>query len=390
MKSLASLLLLVLSAFVIASLPGTAAEESYEINVILSLTGPLAFLGSKEADSLRALEGLVNTTGGIRGRTLKFVVADDGSNPQVSVQIMSSLIAKKVPVVLGPSASATCEAVQPLVEKGGPLLYCYSPNIFPQAGSYMFLSAPLMDDVQPVMMRFFKSRGWKRIAVIVSNNATGADFDRRLDGTIAAPEFRDLTFVAREHFNPTDITLSAQVARLKAAGPQVLLTAAIGPAFGNVLHAIRDAGLDLPVWTLGGNMTYAIMEQYMAFLPRELYMNGARGILPDPTATGAVKKAQTTYFDALKVAKVRPEFMTQVPWDPSSIVVDALRRLGPEATAGQLHEYLANLKGWAGIEGVYDFSMLSQRGIGQSAAAMFQWDARKNDFVMVFPTSRAR
>jgi len=47
--------------------PPAHAAEPYEINAILSLTGPFAFLGTSEAASLRTLEPLVNKAGGING-----------------------------------------------------------------------------------------------------------------------------------------------------------------------------------------------------------------------------------------------------------------------------------------------------------------------------------
>jgi branched-chain amino acid transport system substrate-binding protein len=57
------------------------AAEPYEINVILSLTGYAAFIGTQEAASLGALEAVENKNGGINGRPIKFVITDDASNP---------------------------------------------------------------------------------------------------------------------------------------------------------------------------------------------------------------------------------------------------------------------------------------------------------------------
>jgi branched-chain amino acid transport system substrate-binding protein len=362
---------------------GAAAEPPYELNAILSLTGGAAFLGTKEQPSLRALEMLVNSTGGIRGRELKIVVHDDGSNPQTAVQIATQLIAKKVPVILGPTLTADCGAVQGLVEKNGPVTYCYALPSIPQPGSYYFVQAPSLDDVVPALFKFAKSRNWKRIAIVTSTDASGQDFDRRVDRVIARPEFRELAIVEHQHFNITDPTVSAQMTRIKAAKPDVLMSFTVGTPFATLLRGINDAGLDLPVYASGGNMTYAQMEAYSAFLPKELYFNGNEGIVPDPDAKGAVKKAQQTYFDALKKAGVRPEFMTEIPWDPTMIIVDALRKLGPDATAQQIHTHIEGLRGWTGIEGTYDFTNHDQRGIGEPAVAFFRWDHAKKDFIMV-------
>ena len=46
------------------------------------------------------------------------------------------------------------------------------------------------------------------------------------------------------------------------------------------------------------------------------------------------------------------------------IVVDALRHLAPNASAAQVRDYILQLKGYAGINGLYDFEAVPQRGLG--------------------------
>src|ERR1700730_7526677 len=73
--------------------PGSVmADEPYELNVITSLTGPLAFVGETEVESLQLVEASVNRTGGIKGRSIHFVVYDDATNPQNAVQLLNQLI----------------------------------------------------------------------------------------------------------------------------------------------------------------------------------------------------------------------------------------------------------------------------------------------------------
>ena len=130
---LAVLALLLPSA---AGIPAFAQGAPVEINTILALTGPAGFIGSSEQKSLGILENLVNKSGGIKGRPVKFVIADDQSNPAVSVQLTNGLIAKKVAVILGPTFTATCLADGPLLAKTGPVDYCLSPSIAPAAEQF--------------------------------------------------------------------------------------------------------------------------------------------------------------------------------------------------------------------------------------------------------------
>src|ERR1700722_17634087 len=98
---------LVAAIALLAGLPGpSGAAEPYEINVILSLTGFAAFAGKEIVDALHLVEDEVNNTGGIQGRPIKFAISDDTSNPQVTVQLMTALVAKRAPIVIGSDLTA--------------------------------------------------------------------------------------------------------------------------------------------------------------------------------------------------------------------------------------------------------------------------------------------
>jgi branched-chain amino acid transport system substrate-binding protein len=364
--------------------PVTAADP-YELNVLLPLTGPLAFVGASQSKALLALQDVVNSGGGIKGRPLKLVILDDGSNPQTAIELTTQLIAKHVPVILGSAAAGSCSAMFPLVDKAGPVTYCFSPTVHPRSGGYSFMSGPAIEDTQPVLLRFFRARGLTNIALLASNDANGQDFERQLDTTLALPEFRTMTVVAREHFNLSDISVAGQIARIKAAKPGFLIAFTSGTPFGTVLRGASDAGLDVPIYSSGGNMAYAQMAQYASFLPKELYLNAARGVVFDATATGKVKAAQGVFFDAMRKAGIRPEYSHLIVWDPAMLVIDALRAVGPDAGADRLHDYIEHLQNWTGAEGSYDFTSGNQRGATQPAVALVRWDAANATWLMADP-----
>jgi hypothetical protein len=65
------------------------------------------------------------------------------------------------------------------------------------------------------------------------------------------------------------------------------------------------------------------------------------------------------------------------------IVVNALRRFGPDATAAQIHDYVENLRGWGGVTGVYDFHAIPQRGLGLNGGSMYHWDPAADAIAVV-------
>ena len=67
-------------------------------------------------------------------------VALDGLSFTVAPGEVTGFVEKKVPLILGPSFTATCQADGPLVAKTGPVDYCLSPSIAPAPGSFQYSS----------------------------------------------------------------------------------------------------------------------------------------------------------------------------------------------------------------------------------------------------------
>lgn len=373
----------VLTMLVGAARLDAADPVPVEVNVILPTTGAAALLGSKEAEALGVLEAMVNKTGGIRGRPLKFAIADDGSNPQTTVQLANQLIAKKVSVIIGSSVSPMCRAIEPLVAKSGPFTYCLSPIIQPQPGSYMFSANVGTKDFLPVTLRYFRSRGWTRIAMLMTTDTSGKDYEEALTAALAGPDGTGMQLVAREHYNPQDLSVAAQIATVKAANPQVLATFSTGTAFGAVLRGAGDAGLTVPIFASASNMSPVQLQAYRPF-GKELYFVAGAGAALDPSR-GAQHNAQVAYFNAFRDQHVRAEYLHTIAWDPTMIVVEALRRFGPDASAAQIHDWVEGLHDWAGVTGVYDFRAIPQRGLGVNGAAIYRWDPGIDEISIVPP-----
>jgi len=129
---------LIAAGALLASLSSAAvAAGTYDINVVLPLTGSAAFVGQGEKDSLLALQDQINAAGGIADGKLNFIFHDDQTQPQLAVQLTTQIVGSQPAVVMGSSLVAMCLAMAPLVTNG-PLQYCLSPGIHPKGGSYVF------------------------------------------------------------------------------------------------------------------------------------------------------------------------------------------------------------------------------------------------------------
>ena len=363
---------------------GTArAASPYEINVVLSLTGAGAFLGVSESKTVQAIETLVNKTGGINGQSVHFVFADDQSSPQVAVQLTNGLVAQHVPVMLGPSYTSTCYAVLPIV-KNGPVQYCYAPTVHTTAPSFTFSGSASSKDLALAGIRYFREHRITKIALLVTTDSTGQDGESVVREDLGLRENASMSLVAIEHFNPADISIAAQITRLKASGAQAVIAWVAGTPFGTVLKGAVDGDLGLPILTNSGNLNNAQMAQYAAFLPKELYFTGYRFQAYRTAGPGPVRDADMQFIKAMRsIGVAEPDAGYEQAWDATMIVVDALRHLGTNASAEQLRSYIAAMHGYAGINGIMDFRDGLQRGLKDNAAVIVRWDAGGKTWVPV-------
>lgn len=338
-------------------------------------------MGRGFAATLAVIEEIVNKSGGIRGRPIRFVVSDGQSNPQIVVQLLDGLIARNVPVVIGPNQTAECRAALPLVGSG-PVIYCLSPQISPPVGSFAFSAGVTTLTSIEGLLEYFRARGWYKVGVIASTDATGQEAEQEIDRAFGVEKAE--TIVDREHFSPSDISVAAQMSHLAGSGAQVMLAWTTGTPFATVLRGAFEAGIDIPIAGSNGNLSYSQLEQVHAYVPKELLFIG----IPSSTSVallpnGPLKKAEMTYIDAFRAAGIRPEIGQYQIWDEVWIIIDALKHLGLDATAVQIRDYISNLRGWVGVHGTYDFRAFPGRGLGSSSLVVARWDATRDSWINV-------
>ena len=358
--------------------PASAQPAPVKIDVIISLTGSASFVGKDQTDALHVLESYVNKNGGIAGRPVQFAVHDDASNPQVAVQLANQIIATKAAVILGPSVTATCQAVSAIVVDKGPVSYCLAPPIAPPANSYVFAASMPAIVADGSILKYLRLRGFKRYAFIVSTDASGQTNEKAADVALALPENAGVHVVEREYFAPTDVSIAAQAAKVKASDADVIVVWCAGTPFGTVLRSLADANVTLPVMTTGANYSATQLAQYVSFLPKDLYLTGYPFLVPQMIESPPHKAAIKTMLDVFHAAGLEPS-PGAVPyvWDPAMMVIAGLRKLGPDATATQLRDYILGIRDFVGINGRYDFSSGNQHGLTAESQVIVRWDAAR-------------
>lgn len=361
-----------------------AASAPYKINVILPLSGGIAFLGTAEQSSLKHLQSwLQKNHMSVGGRPVRFVFHDDQSSPQVAVQIASQLLSENPKVIIGPAIVAMCNATAPLM-RDQTVMYCTSPGIYPKAGSYIFSSSVATYDLLKAQFQYFSAKGIDRIALITTTDGSGQDAQRNVRKLLKLPQFSKMKLVENESFNRGAISASAQIQRIKAANPQAIIAWTTGASIGTVFKAISNANVQVPVVTTDGNMTYAQMRAYKGFLPTTLYIPSPEWLPNQPVnALPQQKAAKNAFYAAFAKTGTTPDAAASFSWDPGVLVVSALRHIGPQATAAQIRNYISKMTNVGGVDGIYDFVKIPQRGLGSKSAYVTKWSRKQHTWIAV-------
>jgi len=385
MKAHTARIVLCAAATLLAGVGAQAAGEPSTFDVVIPLTGNGAFLGSVQKQNIEVTEKVINEQGGLHGNPVHFVFHDDETSPQTAVQLTTEILANHPPVVFGSTISGICNAMTPLMQDG-PVHYCFSPSVRPKPGGYEFTAQIASRDQQAALMRFFQAKGWKRVALITTTDASGQDADKAIGALLKDPQFKDMQLVADEYFNPADVGITAQIARIAAAKPDVIVSWATAAAGATVFRALIQAGLDLPTAASGSNMTYGQMTQYASFLPKQLYFGVSAWAAHGSAATdlpAPVLAEQRKFFAMMATAGLHPDASADIGWDTVRLVIAALNKLPPGASAADLHDALEHLDNYPGIDGIYNFTRVPQRGLDLNNAIVVRWDASAKDWAPV-------
>ncbi len=361
----------------------TSTKSPYVVHAIVSETGAASFLGSREAKSLEALAKQVNATGGIDGHPVQMDIQDNQSSPSTAVSYATKLISSGVPFILNGSVVAVDSAVDALAGPNGPFIYDLSPGVHPKAGSMVFSAGLSTGFMAQAYLTYLKSQGLTKIAAITSTDGSGKDGFDELQATLKEPQFSSFQLVTHQTFDPSAVSVTTQLSVIKAAHPQALVIWTTGTPLGVVLNGMSSLGMnDLPTFTTDGNSIHAELIHFSSILPKKFYIPNAPLYLPTSDISNPQVRAQVSTFDkAIAQVGGHASVAWGLSWDPAQLLIGAVKKLGINATAKQIQNYMQNLSNVPGIFGMYNTSVTDHRGLAGSDETVTLWNG--NSFTPV-------
>jgi len=236
-----------------AAEPGVTAD-SLKIGILGSLTGPFAIFGSGNLAGATLAFEQANAAGGIHGRKLEWLSLDDESSPPKGIAAYKRLVGpEQVFAVFGPSASAVGQAmVQTFKTSTTPTFISVfsTPIVTDPPLPNVFRTGPMNDREQGVAIANYALDHLKakRVALIRQSDeygkSGGESVLQRLKARGAEP-------VALEVFNVYDTDFNAQLTKIAAARPDVLVVYGYPNPSAIITRQARQLGVEGVV--LGSN-----------------------------------------------------------------------------------------------------------------------------------------
>src|SRR2546426_4994682 len=165
------LALLALVGAAVVGVPGPSlAQQPIRIGAALSLTGKDALQGGYGREGYLLCQKHVNGQGGVLGRSIEFVINDDGSEEQTAVRLYEKLITEeKVDAVLGPYGGPTTDAVADVTEKHRKLMiapFAAATSIWEKGRRYLVMVLSPTEGLPEGVLDLAARHGLKTLAVI--------------------------------------------------------------------------------------------------------------------------------------------------------------------------------------------------------------------------------
>ena len=227
-----------------------AAEDTIKIGIPVGLSGANSVVAPSVVQSAELAAAEINAAGGILGRMVELVVADDGSGAQGAQKAFDSLVfQKEVDVLISMETSAARNAGLPIVNRGKvPFIYTsfYEGR---SCSPWMYVNAWVPEQqVAPIVDHFMSTKSAKTYYLIGSDYAFGRGM---LEFTRTYIEQQGGTVLGEEYLPLGGTDWTAIISKMKSAGPDALITSTAGGAPNVTLtKQLRAAGVDLPYGNL--------------------------------------------------------------------------------------------------------------------------------------------
>ncbi|MEG6584409.1 ABC transporter substrate-binding protein [Dendrosporobacter sp. 1207_IL3150] len=325
-----------------SSTSSTNAKE-IKIGANYELTGGIANFGNQTLNGIKLAFKEVNANGGVLGKQLVLVTADNKSEPSEAANAITKLITQdKVKAILGPVSSSNVLATTQIAQDNKvPVITATATNpkvTFDngQVKSQIFRSC-FIDPFQGTVMANFavKSAKAKTAAIYIDNSS---DYSKGLAQFFEEGFVKNGgTIVAKEAFLQKDQDFKATLTKIKATNPDVIFIPAYYEEVGKIVKQARELGINQPLLGTDGWDDPKLVEiAGAAALNNGFFSNHYSPQDTDPNVVKFVEAYKKEYGQ-------EPSALAALGYDSALMLIDAIKRAGSDEPA-KIREALEQTK----------------------------------------------
>jgi len=315
------LALVMVAVLTVMALSGCAGSGKIKIGTIQPISGQVATYGVQTRNAVQMAVDEINKNGGVLGKQIELVVADDEANPEKTVNAFKRQATQDKIIGLVGALTSKC-SLSITKEAQDRKIVMISPSstndAVTSAGDYIF-RACYNDSFQgQVVAKFaFDNLKGTKAAILFDNTN---DYSKGLRDNFSK-KFQELggTIVAEEAYATGDADFSAQITKIKGANPEVIFLPDYYSTVSLIAKQIRAAGLTVPM--LGADGWDEIANNAGDEVVGCYYSNHYSPDADDPEVKAFVEKYKAAYKDT-------PNALAALGYDATYILVDAIAKAG--------------------------------------------------------------
>lgn len=355
----------VLTALVLGSvLAGLAAgcgggekkADTIKVGANLEMTGGSASYGISSKNAIELAFKEINEKGGINGKQLELVVADNKSEAAEATNAMQKLVSQdNVVAVIGPNLSSSVIAASAINNSAKVL------DIAPMATNpYVTVDQAsgktkdfnyrtcFIDPFQGTVMAKFATAelGVGNAAILIDNSS---DYAKGL------AQFFKENFVkeggavtAEESYLQKDTDFKATLTKIKATNPEFLYVPGYYQEVGLIVKQARELGMNMPIAGGDGWDSAKMPEIAGAAALNNTYFSS----LYSPEDSSDINKNFVAAYE--KAYGQKPDVFAALSYDSALLVAEAIKNAGSTEPA-KISEAMAKINGFSGVSGSVTF-----------------------------------
>jgi branched-chain amino acid transport system substrate-binding protein len=360
--------------FVFAQSACTKKDNANEIRIghFASMTGNEATFGKSTDSGIRLAIDEINSTGGVKGKTIKLITMDNQGKSEEAASVVTRLINQEnVIALLGEVASSRTIAAAPIAQKNKiPMITPSSTN--PQVtekGDYIFRVC-FIDPFQGTVMAQF-AKDYLKVNKVAILREVGSDYSVGL-ADFFIKRYKELggEIVADFSYTNQDLDFKAQLTQLKGKNPEAIFIPGYYTQVGLIAKQARELGITVPFMGGDGWDSPKLYEIGGAAINGAYFSNHYSSESTDPSTVEFIAKYKAKY-------NTTPDGLAAMGYDAARVLILALQNV-TELKPELIRDEIAKTKNFPGASGNIT---LNEKRDAVKAAVVVKVDKTENRFV---------